>query len=289
MSEQKSNDKLAAKENGGGGKDGETTSSEDGWLFTLGKQDYKKGDGTNCKAEVEGSLETETSNSNNGVPRETKYFCAKNIPRTKANKGVTDKEPISYSNKKLVDRAEELFRCKPKSWRAKHPRIKLGKDERPLDSCDASGECTDDSEESQSSEYENEETFSLGKRAGSNELIDKGLGGNGRADRFCIGTPGRTLKTSPWAKSNSSLSKHSRGYGLKARASMSESALNQVSDVGQPKELFLRPAKIGKMVDTEDIFCSNSGSFTNRRKKIKIRKRSVSSDVTYFIPSSKFF
>ena len=254
------------------GKDGETTSSDDGWVYTPADGENKSEENKKSKAAVRLNFGEVNVARENGSPKGIKHFSAKNIPRLHSSKVSNNIEPISSINRELVDRADELVRTKPKSYRVRNLKLKLSKEEekeRPPDSCDASGEYTEDSDDwdSQSSE-ENDGSIATCRGTGSAEgILDETLVSKPESLSRSFGG-GRNR---PWSMSNVSLLRSSRGSNLRTRAYMSESALNQM---------------LGQFEKSRD--CGFWGTWgSSRKRRTKLRKRTVR--INFFFSSDFLF
>lgn len=280
MSERESKEGKMSKEEVDG-KDEETTSSEESWTYAPGTENEKLETGVKRKTSAAIRLDFGEANvrkNSNASPKEMRYFSAKNIPKSNPIKIVANKEPISSINRKLVDRAEELFRCKPKSYRAKNAIMRMaaldGEEDKPLDSCDASGEYTEDSDErdSQSSEDNDGSVATCRRSESADGILDETPVGKTLMDYFVRGQRS-TMRNRPWSMSNVSLLRNSRGPSLKTRSSMSESALNQVLGQFDKSRDFSLTLRSARMICTEDGTLGSYGS--SRRRRTKIRKRMV--------------
>lgn len=246
-------------------KDGDTASSEDGWTYVAATQDEESepgdqiGNGDNSAKKVSS--------------REMKYFSAKSIPKSGSITTLSNREPISSIDTRLVDRADEMFRYHHKSYTGKQTTMKLpakeGGEEKPLDSCDASGEYTEDSDEREShSSEDNEGSIATCKRSGSADgILDdtpiaKGL------NESLLRNQRSTIRNRPWSMSNVSQLRNMRGSSLRTRSSRSESALNQM--LGQLD----KSQKNNRVPSMEDGTWGSCGSA--RKRRTKIRKRLVS-------------
>ncbi|KAK6636705.1 hypothetical protein RUM43_010367 [Polyplax serrata] len=250
-------------------KDGDTASSEDGWTYVAATQDeeFEPGD----------QIGNGDNSANKVSSREMKYFSAKSIPKSGSISTLSNREPISSIDTRLVDRADEMFRYHHKSYTGKQTTMKLpakeGSEEKPLDSCDASGEYTEDSDEREShSSEDNEGSIATCKRSGSADgILDDTPIAKGLNESF-LRNQRSTIRNRPWSMSNVSQLRNMRGSTLKTRSSRSESALNQM--LGQLD----KSLKNNRVPSMEDGTWGSCGSARKRRTKIRKRlfKRSNS-------------